>query len=168
MAIKFRVLPSTPSPLSVRADCDFYHQNPQVTLLHPSVWHRPADPKSFFFSLHCSSVITLLLLLLLCIFICVTVNLHSSVLALGNSVYASFRNGNNECHILYCYAVLSDVSNIDHLIPMRCSAGKPWVLAFMWMPLDMHWWQWLPSRTMCPDTWQTLLRNSLRNTIKGP
>ena len=30
------------------------------------------------------------------------------------------------------------VSNTDHLITMQCSAGKPWVLAFMWMPLDMH------------------------------
>ena len=31
-----------------------------------------------------------------------------------------------------------NVSNTDHLITMQCSAGKPWVLRFMWMPLDMH------------------------------
>ena len=29
-------------------------------------------------------------------------------------------------------------------------------------------WQWPPSRTTCPDTPQTLLRNSSRSTIKGP
>ena len=67
-------------------------------------------------------------------------------------------------------------------------AGKPWVLAFMWMPMDMnhpskcccgpstqpHITTTLPdgrgppSRTTWPDTPQTLLRNSSRNTIKGP
>ena len=31
-----------------------------------------------------------------------------------------------------------DMNNIDHVIIMQCSAGKPWVLAFMWMPLDTH------------------------------
>ena len=60
-------------------------------------------------------------------------------------------------------------------------------MAFMWMPLNTHhpskrccgpskaphhkrstWWQWPPSRTMFPDTPQVLLRNSSRNTIKGP
>ena len=81
----------------------------------------------------------------------------------------------------------TNLNNIDHLITMWCSAGKPWVLAFMWMPLDTHhpskhccglsttphhnntiWWQWPPSRTMCPDTLHTLLRNSSRNIIKCP
>ena len=31
-----------------------------------------------------------------------------------------------------------DVNSIGHLITMPCSAGKPWVLVFMWAPLDMH------------------------------
>ena len=31
----------------------------------------------------------------------------------------------------------SDVINIDYLVTAQCSAGKPWVLAFMWMPLDI-------------------------------
>ena len=31
-----------------------------------------------------------------------------------------------------------DVNNTDHLITIRCSAGEPRALAFMWMPLDTH------------------------------
>ena len=38
-----------------------------------------------------------------------------------------------------------DVNNTDHLITTQCSAGKPWVLAFMWMPLDTHH----PSKHCC-------------------
>lgn len=34
------------------------------------------------------------------------------------------------CHILLI-PLTGDVNNIDHLITLRCSAGKPWVLAFM-------------------------------------
>ena len=77
----------------------------------------------------------------------------------------------------------ADRNNFDHLITMRCSAGKPWMLAFMWMPLDTYhpskhctdphhnntsWWQWPPSRTMFPDTLHTLLRSRSRTTIKCP
>ena len=38
-----------------------------------------------------------------------------------------------------------DETNIDHLISMQCSAWKPWLLAFMWMPLDMNH----PSKHCC-------------------
>ena len=31
-----------------------------------------------------------------------------------------------------------EVNNIDHIITVQCSAGKPRVLAFLWKPLDMH------------------------------
>lgn len=58
----------------------------------------PADPKSFFFSLHCSSVITLLLFLLFpFIFTCVTVHLCSSVLALSSYINISDEN-NTKAH----------------------------------------------------------------------
>ena len=30
-----------------------------------------------------------------------------------------------------------DVNNTDHLVTMQCSAGRPWVLAFMRMPVCM-------------------------------
>ena len=71
----------------------------------------------------------------------------------------------------------SDVINIDHLFIMQCSAGKPWVPALMWMPLDQH----TPPKHGCgpstpphgnsptsgtirPNTPKKLLRNSLRTT----
>lgn len=31
-----------------------------------------------------------------------------------------------------------NVNNIDHPFTTQCSAGKTWVLAFMWLPLDLH------------------------------
>ena len=33
--------------------------------------------------------------------------------------------------------LIGEVKNIDHLVTMKCS-GKPWVLIFMWMLLDVH------------------------------
>ena len=42
-------------------------------------------------------------------------------------------------------SLIGDMNNIDHLITMQCYAGKPWVLVFMWMPLDMH----QPSEHLC-------------------
>ena len=61
---------------------------------------------------------------------------------------------------------------------MQSSAGKPWVLAFIWIPLDKHYpstapdsngtprWQWPPSRTMHPDTPQKLLRKNTTKTAR--
>ena len=39
-----------------------------------------------------------------------------------------------------------EVINTDHLITLQCVTGKPWILAFMWMPLHTHhppknWWR---------------------------
>lgn len=31
--------------------------------------------------------------------------------------------------------VTGEVHSIDHLVTAQCSAGKPWVLAFIWMLL---------------------------------
>ena len=62
-----------------------------------------------------------------------------------------------------------EVNNADHLFTMQYSAARPWILAFMWMPLDMHhppkhccrsttpphdnstswWWQLPPSAGVC-------------------
>ena len=33
--------------------------------------------------------------------------------------------------------LIVEVKNIDHLVTMICVV-KPWVLIFMWMPLDVH------------------------------
>ena len=30
------------------------------------------------------------------------------------------------------------MNNTDDIITMYCSAEKPWVLAFMWIPLDIY------------------------------
>lgn len=34
--------------------------------------------------------------------------------------------------------LIGEINNTDHFVTMQCSARKPWVLAFIWMPLDMH------------------------------
>lgn len=34
--------------------------------------------------------------------------------------------------------LIGEVNKIDQIITVQCSAGKPWVLAFVWKPLDMH------------------------------
>lgn len=31
-----------------------------------------------------------------------------------------------------------DVNHIDHLVTLQRSPTKPWVLAVIWMPFDMH------------------------------
>ena len=70
--------------------------------------------------------------------------------------------------------VTGDVNNIDHLVIMQCSAGKPCILPFIWMPLDSHHPSVVqvhpprgkgapPSRTMLPDTPQKNC-SGLRNT----
>ena len=33
--------------------------------------------------------------------------------------------------------LIGEVKNVDHLVTMKCS-GKPWVLIFMWMLLEVH------------------------------
>lgn len=42
-------------------------------------------------------------------------------------------------NIRYSYGPLSSNSIVDHLVTMQWSIGKPWVLAFVWMPFDMHY-----------------------------
>ena len=81
------------------------------------------------------------------------------------------------------HLLIGDVNETPHLVELQCSAGKPWVPAFMWKPLDTHrpllWTkythsQWgsdgsAPSnRMMHPDTLQKLLKNTLWNTTKSP
>lgn len=103
------------------------------------------------------------------------------ILCFGMSTHAlfffSFTQG-TECTTTSLKWLTSKVSKIDHLVIMQGSAEKPWMLAFMWMPLvkgnptpntdltdRMHPCNsnGTPCRIMCPNTLQKLLRNVLRS-----
>lgn len=99
--------------------------------------------------------------------------------------------GNWQCNIFWSPRTIkpptSQVNNNDDLITTQRSAMRPWVLAFMWMTLDMNHplkhcckpgtrplvavvlpdGSGPPSRAVCPTAPQELLRNGLQNITKS-